>query len=82
MLTASDEVKSTLVVYKAGADEDPNDPLMLSGHVLLGARVEGENAAIGREFMRWVCREDGGQAILRNMRQAGERLYSEIPEYC
>lgn len=65
------------MVYYAGGDEDPDDPLLNPAHVLLAARAP--NPAIARIFMKWMANPNGGQAVVKSFMVDGQPLYSPAP---
>ncbi|KAL8277122.1 hypothetical protein RQP46_010450 [Phenoliferia psychrophenolica] len=70
-----------LAVYKMGNDTDPGDLLLNPASVLLSAKICGRNEALAEEFMEWMARADGGQAVVAAFVQPGamEVLYSSAP---
>ncbi|TFK50187.1 hypothetical protein OE88DRAFT_1661802 [Heliocybe sulcata] len=78
-LSSEDATTKSLHVYKAGTD-DPSDPLLLPGHVLLGGKVDKNYASICGSFMDWVIDEEGGQKVVREFKHKGEIVYSPAPE--
>ncbi|GAA5913152.1 hypothetical protein JCM6882_005802 [Rhodosporidiobolus microsporus] len=74
-------ITSELVLYKAGADEDPEDLLLNPAAVLLGANVCDENRAIAEGFLDWMEMEEGGQAVVARYVQPGSEdiLYTVAP---
>ncbi|KAF8836258.1 hypothetical protein BDN67DRAFT_1014851 [Paxillus ammoniavirescens] len=83
-LSSAPEVTSVLKVFAQGGDDDPNDPLLNPGHVLLGSKAKSEDRVIWEKFMTWVVDHDGGQKVVRDFKKPSgsgkaEQLYSEAP---
>jgi ABC-type tungstate transport system permease subunit len=77
LLSSPPAVQKGVVVYYAGGDEDPNDPLLNPAHVLLAARAP--NPDIARAFMTWMASLNGGQAVVKDFMVDGQPLYSPAP---
>ncbi|TGZ81125.1 hypothetical protein EX30DRAFT_364142 [Ascodesmis nigricans] len=70
------ELQNQTVIYKAGGDEDPEDPLLNPAFLLVGAKAKDEEMA--RMFAEW-CVGQGGQDVVRGFKKSGEVLYSPAP---
>jgi len=78
-LSSASEVVSSLTIYKAGGDSDPEDPLLNPAHVLLGANADPDNLPYAQSFMQWVVSATGGQHVIETFEKNGEILYSKAP---
>jgi len=78
-LSTPKNVTSKLKVFKRGLDDDPADPLLNPGRVLLGKHA-AENK-VAHMFMSWVVDtgDKGGQAVVDKFMNNGEVLYSKAP---
>jgi hypothetical protein len=62
-------------IYTAGTD-DPDDPLLLPGHLLIGTKAKNKDMA--REFAEWLV-GPLGQNIVRRFKKGERQLYSPAP---
>ncbi|RAK96934.1 uncharacterized protein BO80DRAFT_365193 [Aspergillus ibericus CBS 121593] len=66
------ELHTKLTVYKHGQLNDPNDLLVLQGHLLVGARAQ--YPALAEHFAAWAA-GPAGQSIVRDFRICGRSVY-------
>jgi len=78
-IKSPDSVKSGLLIFKRGEDDDPDDPLLNAAHATYGARASREHAHIGEAFMDWLASVEGGQAVIRTFTIKGQVVVSEAP---
>jgi ABC-type tungstate transport system permease subunit len=77
MLSLDQKLQNQTVTYKAGGDEDPEDPLLNPAHALVGAKApNGEEAS---RFVKWLI-SDEGQDVIGNFKKNGEVLYTKAPK--
>ncbi|KAH6685915.1 putative extracellular tungstate binding protein [Plectosphaerella plurivora] len=76
LLSVDAETRNRTVIYKAGGDEDANDPLLNPATILVGTRAKNRRRATG--FAEWVVGEKG-QAVVVGLKKGGEQLYSAAP---
>jgi ABC-type tungstate transport system permease subunit len=76
LLSADVETRNRTVVYKAGGDEEADDPLLNPATLLVGARAGDRRRAAG--FAEWLVGERG-QAVVVGFKKGGEQLYSAAP---
>ncbi|KAI1310716.1 putative extracellular tungstate binding protein [Xylaria venustula] len=68
-LSLDTEVAKQTVIYKAGTDEDPNDPLLNPAHLLVGAKAPNPDRAVA--FATWVVSERG-QSLIASFKKNGD----------
>ena len=75
-------IAAQVAIYKAGGDQDPNDPLLNPASVLLGSKVCQANLELAQGFMTWMVDPNGGQAVVAGYMAPGvnEILYSTAPD--
>jgi len=78
-LSSPKDVQDAVVIYHAGGDKDPNDPLLNPAHVLLADPSLGPNSTNAMDFMVWMMSPHGGQAVVWGFKVNGHRLYSPAP---
>jgi ABC-type tungstate transport system, permease component len=71
-----------LDVFKAGGDDDPNDPLLSPASFLLGAKVCHKNLALAQGFIKWITDPNGGQVVVKAFKKPGASvfLYTGAPD--
>src|SRR5690606_25432066 len=62
-------------ILKVGSD-NPDDPLLLPGYLLIGTRAK--NKVMAREFAEWAA-GPLGQEVVRVFMKGGRQLYSPAP---
>ncbi|KAM0197889.1 hypothetical protein ACHAPI_004621 [Fusarium lateritium] len=77
MLSLDEELQNQTTIYKAGGDDDPNDPLLNPARALVGAKApNGEEAD---KFVKWLV-SDEGQDVIGNFTKNGKELYTKAPK--
>lgn len=76
LLTADAETRNRTVVYKAGGNEDVDDPLLNPATLLVGAKARDRRRAEG--FAEWLVGARG-QGVVTGFTKGGEVLYSAAP---
>lgn len=81
LLTLQDEepeLANKTVIYKAGRDDQPDDPLLNPAHLLIGRQAP--NPEFAQRFADWVVSAEGGQKVCAEFKKTGEVLYSPAPK--
>ncbi|RXW22430.1 hypothetical protein EST38_g3427 [Candolleomyces aberdarensis] len=78
LLASPSNTAKNLEIFKAGGD-DPDDLLLNPAHVLLGAKANPEDIAVGMAFLDWVNDSLGGRKVVKEFKKNGQVLYSEPP---
>jgi len=76
-LSSPSSVTDAVVIYKAGEDTDPNDPLLNPAHFLLSAKTI--DPVLAESFMEWMVLQSGGQEVVRTFEKNAQVLYSPAP---
>ncbi|KAF4506196.1 hypothetical protein G6O67_006300 [Ophiocordyceps sinensis] len=78
LLSLDADLRARLAVVKAGADDDPADPLLNPARLLVARNAT--NALTADAFACWLVGERG-QAVVGNFtsKTSGERMYSRAP---